>query len=150
MGKNIESLKITDITVENQVNNSNESIEYNNLKIDSKGLIVNGEIDADTIQAGTYQEERSLSLDELEDILNAPFKLDTDNLYGTEIDQKLFAKGVKSVSELCGKFSALVSVGFSHEDAASLLISRETAQHNIDIAKIQDTQTKVNNEINSI
>lgn len=146
MSRNKENSEITDTTVENQVNNSSESIECDNLEIDGVPFVVDGEVN---------DEYSTLTMDELREMLDEDreeetFKLDTDNLCETEIDQKLFAKGVKSVSELCGKFSALVSVGFSHEDAASLLISRETAQHNIDIAKIQDTQTKFNNETNSI
>lgn len=97
--------------------------------------------------------EQGVSLDELADMLaldDVDLTLDTENLFGIMIDEKAFAKGVKSISELCGKFVALRTAGMSSEDSASLLISRETAQHNLELARIQETQAKISQELNSI
>ena len=155
MSKNIENLEITDTTVENEVNNSNERLEYNNLEIDDAPFIIDGELEEDAIQAGVYPEE-CLSIEDLRDLISEsddeeiPFTLDVDNLYKTEIDQKLFAKGVKSMSEIAGQIVALTTVGIDAKDALDVILNRETIKHNIDIAKINDVQDRHKKEMDSI
>lgn len=106
---------------------------------------------------GENEEEirQEISFDEIADMLETVENedgliLDMENLYDITINENLFAKGVKSISELCGQFAALRSVGMTEESASTLLINRETAKHNLDIAKIQESQEKIKQELNSI
>ena len=138
MHKNIENLEITDTIVEKQIRNR-EEIEY-----DFENEYISEE------QADEYVENLKRGLDGIDEYEVIPLILDTDNIMHIELDKKAFEKGIKSISELCGKFVGLVTVGMSKEDAASLLISRETAKHNVELAKTQDIQSKITDEINGI
>ena len=104
----------------------------------------------DTTVENEERIEQGINLDELADMLGEGVMLDTDNLYDAILDSKAFNKGVKSISELCGKFVALRSVGMSEESASTLLINRETAEHNLELGRIQENQAKVSQELNSI
>ena len=138
MPKNIENLEITDTIVEKQIRNR-EEIEY-----DFENEYISEE------QADEYIENLKRGLNGIDEYEVVPLILDTDNIMHIELDKKAFEKGIKSISELCGKFVGLVTVGMSKEDAASLLISRETAKHNVELAKIQDIQSKITDETNGI
>ncbi|MGL4452324.1 MAG: hypothetical protein ACRCX8_18895 [Sarcina sp.] len=96
---------------------------------------------------GLYTSEQMLSVI---DSLSEKIEVDLDELQGTTLDVEAFDRGVASVSEFCGKFVGLISVGISKEDAFTLLLNRETCEHNQVMAELQGVQVEAEKEKMSI
>jgi len=80
--------------------------------------------------------------------------LDTKKLDKARLDDILFAKGINSVSELCGAISALVSVGISPPMAMMYLSEREgtilAMEHTLNLSKINANATVEASKFESI
>lgn len=74
--------------------------------------------------------------------------LDTEELNNKTIDSKEFEKGIKSVSEICGQYSALRSVGVDNNSAIDIIMNimnveynketnKQTCENNLEVAKEQ-------------
>ena len=70
-----------------------------------------------------YTEEDVVSLIET---FQSPIEFKLDNVQGVEIDQELFKSGVESISFLCGKLSALKSIGFSTQQVFEYMMMVES------------------------
>lgn len=110
-----------------------------------------GELGEDELKAlnedGLYTSEQMLGVI---DSLSGKIEVDLDELQGASLDVEAFDRGMASVSEFCGKFVGLTSVGISKEDAFTLLLNRETCEHNQIMAEIQGVQVEVEKEKMSI
>ena len=61
-----------------------------------------------------------------------PIEIDVDK----QLDTEEFTKGLKDASHACGMYTALLSVGFTQEDAVSYVFNFMNVSHNIETAKI--------------
>ena len=90
-------------------------------------------------------EDESDDEDEDEDDPDDDFEVSTDDFMSQyamdSIDIEAFTKGVEDVSELCGKISALTSVGIEPGQALAYLSNVQDGEisykNNVEIAKIQ-------------
>ena len=73
------------------------------------------------------------------------FVLNKDLLSDITIDPVLFSEGVKEVSKICGKISALCSVGITPSMALSYIsdkeISNDTIEYNLAVSKMNADAT---------
>lgn len=90
-------------------------------------------------------EDESDDEDDDEDVSDDDFEVPTDDFLSEyaidSMDIEAFTKGVEDVSELCGKISALTSVGIEPGQALAYLSNVQDGEisykNNVEIAKIQ-------------
>lgn len=82
-------------------------------------------------------------------------EVDTEECQGASLDVKEFTKGIVDVSRICGKFSALKSVGMTNAEAIDIIVNQDnvefnlklnsdTGKANVEVAKAQSLQISQN------
>lgn len=66
----------------------------------------------------------------------------TNDLQDFQLNGKMFQKGVTSVSEICGQFSALTNVGVGKAEAIDIIMNIQ----NIEFNKIVNTENNTTNK----
>ena len=86
-----------------------------------------------------YTQEQVLDI--VEEITPKIF-ISTESCGGIELDKKEFAKGVKEVSNICGRISAILSTGVSKESVIDIIMNLQ----NIEFNKIVNTENNNTNK----
>lgn len=69
-------------------------------------------------------------------------EVNTDNIQNLELDNKEFAKGLKSVSFICGMIAGLSSVGLTKDQVMDYVVNEQNIKFNKDL----NSQTCASNE----
>lgn len=118
-------------------------------------------INEDIIDEGNTE---GLGMEEmLEEMLSDLLKVevDTSSVQGIQIDDKEFAKGIKDLSRVAGRFTVLKNVGMSEEAIITYLINDRNIEHSkqmqqiinagqIQFAKTQSKAISMNEESHQV
>lgn len=121
-------------------------------------------INEDIIDEGNTEGLEGLGMEEmLEEMLSDLLKVevDTSSVQGIQIDDKEFAKGIKDLSRVAGRFTVLKNVGMSEEAIITYLINDRNIEHSkqmqqiinagqIQFAKTQSKAISMNEESHQV
>lgn len=110
-----------------------------------------GELVGDTLIQMDMNELNEIINDEIDEVEDEKsMRLDISNVLDIQLDKKEVAKGIKSISEICGKIIGLKSCGLDSSQALEYVLNEMTIEHNQKLNKENNDTLLENTRLQSI